>query len=304
MRAFQLARLPILLSMLVVAGCGAHAAVIQSTATPPPGSPALTDSLGSISDVAVGPGGNLYASGYPLGATYGRIVEVSPSGKHLQQFLDNFSPDWDSGPGSVIVDSRGNVYTTLAGPGEVVKFDPSGKVTQHLSVNDPQGMAIDSRGNLYVTSFDGGQILEFSAKGKLLRTLGPNFHGHSFNTVAGIAFGPDGNLYVANHRDSKIVKMTRGGRWLAEWGPHFKGLTPDLSRPESLTVDSSGNIYASDVDNARVVELSRDGAFVRQISLYADNSESVAIDKQGNTYIAEQGITKFSPTGKQLANWP
>jgi sugar lactone lactonase YvrE len=69
-------------------------------------------------------------------------------------------------------------------------------------------------------------------------------------------------------------------------------------------VDSKGNIYASDVDNSRVVEISRAGTFVRQFSLYSNNSEAVAVDPHGNLYVAENGITEFSPSGKQLANWP
>jgi sugar lactone lactonase YvrE len=287
-----------------IAGCGGHAAVSQPTATPQPGSPHLSDSLGSIGGLAIGPDGNVYAAGYPLGATYGRIVELSPSGRHVQQFLDSFAPDWDSGPSSVAVDSAGNVYAVLGGPGEVVKFAANGSVVKTLSVDYPQGVAVDAKNNVYVTSFDAGQILEFSPTGKKLRTLGPNFHGHTFNTVTGIASGPDGDLYVANQRNSSIVKMSPSGRWLAQWGPRIKGLTPDLSRPESLAVDSKGNIYASDVDNARVVEISNSGKFISQIGLYADNSEAAAIDKQGHIYVAEQGVTKFSPAGKQIANWP
>lgn len=290
--------------VIVLAACGGHAGESRPIATPPPGSPLLSDALGRINDVVIGPNGNIYASGYPLGATYGRVLELSPGGKHLQQFLDDFSPDWDTGPSAVAVDAAGDVYTALGGPGEVVKFSPNGSVVKTLSVNDPQGIAIDKKGSVFVTSFDGGQILQFSPSGKLVETLGPSFHGKYFNTVTGIAIGPDGNLYVSNHRDSKIVKMSPDGRWLVEWGPHFSGLNPDLSRPESIAVDSRGNIYASDVDNGRVVEISSAGRLIRELPLYADNSEAAAIDGHGTVYVAEQGVTKFSPTGKQLANWP
>jgi NHL repeat-containing protein len=71
-----------------------------------------------------------------------------------------------------------------------------------------------------------------------------------------------------------------------------------LSRPESIAVDSRGNIYASDVDNSRLVQFSSAGTLVRQISLYADNSESAAIDKQGEYLRGPAGRDQILSHGK------
>jgi DNA-binding beta-propeller fold protein YncE len=303
MRSTWVAALATVLMVEGIVGCGGQSAASVPTATPPPGSPALSDALGHICALSFAPNGNLYAGGYPVGATAGRVIALSPGGKHRQQFLDTFTADWGAGPCYVVADSAGNVYTGVAEPGEVVKFAPSGHVLKTWSTENPQGMAVDSRGNLYVANFDANTISIFAPSGKLLHTLGPFFHGGYLNTITGIAFGPDGSLYVADHRDNKIVKMTTSGKWLAVWGPHFKGLRPDLSRPEAVAVDSKGNIYASDVDNSRLVEISKAGKLVRQFSLYADNSEAAAVDSHGNVYVAENGITKFSPSGKVLAVW-
>jgi sugar lactone lactonase YvrE len=196
------------------AGCGGQSAASQPTATPPPGSPALSDSLGHICALSFAPNGHIYAGGYPVGASNGRVIELSPSGKHLQQFLDRFQADWGAGPCYAVADTAGNVYAEVSDPGEVVKFDPSGHLLKTWVTENPQGMALDSKGNLYVANFDANAISVYSPTGKLLRTLGPVFKGGYLNTVTGIAFGLDGNLYVADHRDSKIVKMTTGGRWL------------------------------------------------------------------------------------------
>lgn len=304
MRRFRSGVLTAILVTGATAGCGGQSAVSQPTATPPPGSPALSDALGHICALSFGPNGNLYAAGYPVGASAGRVIELSPSGKHLQQFLDTFPADWGTGPCYAVANSAGNVYTEIATPNLVVKFSPSGHLLKRWATEYPQQLALDSRGNLYAANFDAGTVSVFSPSGKLLHTLGPDFHGHYLNTVTGVTFGPNGNLFIADHRDNKIVEMTTGGKWLAVWGPHFKGLSPDLSNPEALTVDSRGNIYASDVDNSRLVEISRTGKLVHVFFLYANNSEAAAIDSHGNVYVAENGITKLSPAGKQLANWP
>lgn len=285
-------------------GCGGQSAASRPTATPPPGSPALAAPLGSPCGVSLAPNGNLYAGGSSSGVFAGRVIEVSPEGKHLQQFLDRFPADWGTGPCYAVADSAGNVYTDEGDVGTVLKFAPDGSLVNTWSAEYPQQMALDSRGDLFVTNFDANTISVFAPSGKLRRTLGPFFHGNYFNTITGIAFGPDGNLYVTDHRDSKIVKMTLKGKWLAVWGSHFSGLTPDLSRPEAIAVDSKGNIYASDVDNARLVEISKTGRLVHVFPLHSGNSEAAAIDSHGNIYVADNGITKLSPTGKQLANWP
>lgn len=303
MSAFRMSWLVALLALSALAGCGGQNSAEQPTATPAPGSPALGERLGNTAVVALGPSGNIYVSGFSPQATFGRIVELSPSGKHLQQFLDRFSPTWDNGPFPVAVDSAGNVYTGLPNPGEIVKFAPNGSVVKTWSADYPQGIAIDSRGNIYVSDFDASDISVFAPSGKLLRTLGPDFHGKYLNTVAGIALGPDGNLYVSDHRDSRVVKMSTDGKWLATWGPHIVGLRPDLNHPEGIAVDPRGNVYASEPDS-RIVELSTAGKYVRQIGSMATNTAEAAFDKRGTMYVADNGITKFSPTGKQLANWP
>lgn len=304
MRRFCVGLLTAILVVGATAGCGGHSAASQPTATPPPGSPALTAPLGNICALSFGPNGNLYAGGFSSGVFAGRVIEVSPTGKHLQQFLDRFPADWGPGPCYALADSAGYVYTDEGDSGMVLKFAPSGRLVNSWSAEYPQQMALDSKGELYVTNFDANTISVFGPSGKLLRTLGPIFQGGYFNTITGIAFGPDGDLYVGDHRDSKIVKMTPKGKWLTAWGPHFPGLTPDLSRPEAVAVDSRGNIYASDVDNSRLVEISNTGKLVHVFSLQAGNSEAAAIDSHGNIYVAENGITEFSPTGKKLANWP
>ena len=156
------------------------------------------------------------------------------------------------------------------------------------SLNSPSGLAIDSSGNLWTTERATGRILEFkspSSNGESASLVigQPTFNTWgsaggfycSIVTPAQYCVGPDaltfdssGNMWVAdtlnfrvlrfdapfsNYQNASLVLGQPDYETLASAGQQNATAT-NLSVPDSVAIDSSGNVWVSDSGQNRVVE--------------------------------------------------
>jgi len=184
--------------------------------------------------------------------------------------------------GRILFDRAGNMYGTttdyLTGSnGTVWKLTPSGggwSKTILYSFNGPlndgrlpdSGVISDSTGNLYGTtaaggSTDNGAVFQLMPSGSgWTENLLYSFQGGNDGDIvfAGLIFDPAGNLYGASSNDGSIgggavFEMTPSeGGWAFK--PPLYGL-PGIRGYEggprdSLTMDSTGNLYGTRVGNA------------------------------------------------------
>jgi hypothetical protein len=248
-------------------------------------------------------------------------------------------------PRGVAVDSAGNVYvadltnqrirvvspngtvSTLAGSGSNGFADGVGSSAMFY---DPQGVAVDTAGNVYVADSINNRIRVVSPNGTVSTLAGgsnsigyPGFldgPGSSamFYGPRGVAVDTAGTVYVAdtvNHRIRVVspngtVSTLAGG---SSWG-YADGVGPaaQFNSPQSVAVDSAGNVYVADTGNNRIrvvtngtvstlagsgVASFADGA---GLSAQFSSPQSVAVDGAGNVYVAEDEnhrIRFVSPSG-------
>jgi peptidylamidoglycolate lyase len=155
----------------------------------------------------------------------------------------------------------------------ILCFDgASGKLLASWGENrflEPHGLRVDVHDNVWVTDRALQQVFKFSHDGKLLLTIGTE-------RVAGVD---------ATHFD----------------------------KPTDIAFASDGSIYVSDgYGNNRVAKFSPDGKFLfdwghkGQGPGEFDLPHSVAVDAQGNVYVADRSnarIQVFDSTGKFLKAW-
>ena len=113
------------------------------------------------------------------------------------------------------------------------------------------GVATDTSGNIYVAELD-NRVQKFSGNGTYIT---------QFNIPArNIAIDSSGNIY-ATVNDS-IQKFDSTGRLLNTWGSTGTG-NRYFKIPTGIALDSSRNIYVSDMENNRIQKLDSSGNYVR-----------------------------------------
>ena len=222
--------------------------------------------LTNISALIADSYGNLYT-----GTSYGIIDKYGLTGMtpvNLNSYIDGMT-----------IDSNNNLYVTLPQLSIIKKITPSGNVTTFagstLGYADgqgtaaqfyyPRGITIDSSGNFYVADDMNHRIRKITPSG-LVTTIAGSGAGFAdgqgtaakFHFPYGMTIDSADNLYVVDLYNSRIRKITPSGLVTTIagngiWGfADGQGTETQFTRPEGITIDSSGNLYVTDTRNHRI----------------------------------------------------
>ena len=223
----------------------------------------------------------------------------------------------------IALDSAGNLYfadaanqrvrkvsngviTTVAGNGTQGSSGDNGPATSaQLSV--PAGVAVDNTGSLYIAEFSGFRIRKVS-NGVISTFAGSGTFGFSSGNIGdngpataaqlfsptGLALDPAGNLYIADAglvrkvSNGVITSVAGGGTFVGDTGQALNAL---FSVPVGVTVDSAGNVFVADEENALIRKIS--SGIVTSVPVSLSLPEGVATDASGNLYIADSGNSQI-----------
>jgi trimeric autotransporter adhesin len=196
----------------------------------------------------------------------------------------------------------------------------------------PAGVAIDSSGNIYIATYADNRIRVVNLKGYINTYAGNSGYGFSgdggsalsaqLSSPRGIGLDSSGNLYLADRWNNRVRKIASGtistivGNGQANFGGDGGLATSaQLSYPDGIAVDKTGNVYISDLLNNRVRMVTPTGT----ISTFAGNGlpgfggdggaatsaelnqpAGLAVDSSGNVYIADSNnsvIRMVNPQG-------
>jgi sugar lactone lactonase YvrE len=301
------------------------------------GGPAEALRLSNPWSVAVGPTEDVFVADSGMNRIVritedGRSHRVAGKGAPILRMEGNGPPPQFSGDGGpaiaadldypfgVAVDSHGIIYIsdatnnrvrkvtadgiieTIAGIGEAGSSGDGGRALK-ARLSHPAGLAVDSRGNVYVADCGNNSVRRISPDG-IIRTVVTGL-----KCPHGVAVDAKDRLFIAdtfNHfikrldSDGKVHTIAGTGKqeFTGDEGPATKA---GLAAPDSLAIDSRGNIYIADRANWRVRKITPDGI----IHTIAGNHEtafsgdggpalkapifpnSVSVDVHGSVYVTD-----------------
>ncbi|TEU19160.1 MAG: hypothetical protein E3J21_04445 [Anaerolineales bacterium] len=221
------------------------------------------------------------------------------------------------------IDSDG-IITTIAGMGnEGAPPEDGSRVSDADLCGVPFGPDFDAEGNIYISCEFAHLVFKIESEGTISRVAGtgePGFSGDGgLATEAqlfspfGMAFDSDGNLYIADLLNARIRKVDTNGIITTVAGTGTPGYSGDggpateaeLSSPFAVAVDPEGNVYFSSHTNKVVRKIDTEGIITTvagggEPGVLGDGgpateagfrgaSLGIAIDAEGNLYIADDG---------------
>jgi trimeric autotransporter adhesin len=203
------------------------------------------------------------------------------------------------------IDAITHDISTVVGSGPVGtntgSFSGDGGPATNATLNTPTGIAIDpSTGDLYVADTSNSRVRKVSA-GNISTVVGTGGYAGDggaatngqINNPNGVAVDPLGNLYIADSANCVVRKVTASnglittiagiGGSCGYSGDGGAATAAQLNGPESIILDSSGNIFVSDTANARVRKITPGGT----ISTVAGNGTAGYLGDGGAATAAE-----------------
>ncbi len=217
--------------------------------------------------------------------------------------------------------------STVAGNG-TCGYNSDGIAATSAELNGPNSVAIDSSGNIYLADYTNNRIRKVTILSGYISTVaGTGTAGYSgdgaaatsaeLDTPSGVAVDSSGNIYIADRANDRVRKVTISTGYISTvagngsscgspaggCGDGSAATSANLTSPNSVALDSSGDIYIADSGDNRIREVtistgnistlagngtpgySGDGAAATSAEINGPNG--AALDSSGNIYISD-----------------
>ncbi len=200
------------------------------------------------------------------------VLSLSPKEEEIQGPAEEFYL-------SLLVTQAGEIFLGTGHGGKIYKIDKNGKAELYFQVPemDVTCLVQDKKRNLYAGTSPNGKIYKITEKGK-----GEPFFNPMEKYIWDLIYGEKGVLLAAVGENGGIYEINADGEGrliLRTEDNHFLCLKEDLN----------GDILAGTGGKGRVYRLSRGRLTSLLFESPFEEIKSVALDKEGNVYVAASG---------------
>jgi hypothetical protein len=231
-------------------------------------------------------------------------------------------------PGHLAVDPQGNIYLQSSSSLHIYKYDPTGKYIGGWDIDpkvctamqDTDNLAADRTGDIFVHCVRSGWgvILKYNAATGKFLTEYDGMKSSPPDDYKNMAVYSDGGLLVVSDESpvghEALLHLSPTGKLLARFPNPVNGVTKGSTDAFEFlpALDSSGNIFILNMQNATVYKFSSAGKFVSQFDSAnwgpvpnnpgLDASlPNLAVDDQGRVYVNDSmSIKVFDDNGTYL----
>jgi streptogramin lyase len=201
-------------------------------------------------------------------------------------------------PAATAVDGAGDVfYTTSTGIYEIPLGSGTPVAVTTSITNADNNLSVDGAGNLYLTDLS-GHIYKVTAGTYGFSEF--NFNPPTAERFAGMALDANGNLFAADFNGNTLYEVPAG-----TFGINTIYTGSPLANPESVTVDSAGNIYVSNSLQTYIYRFSAQNYAAAPVQLSLPAQHALAIGPNGALYAVYQSmLNEYPRTSGTPASFP
>lgn len=289
--------------------------------------------FGDLQALAIDSGGNIYL----VDSEKNCVMKLSSDGRFITKWGSYGSEDGQFDiPHGIAVASDGSLYVTDYGNHRVQKFTADGtfigKFGEERLVS-PSGIASAPDGSVYVADTSNNCIYKFTSDGSFVLKWGmKGILPGLFRGPRGLAVDKEGYAYVADEYNNRVQKFDQNGRFVKEWLTPDPDLDPLMGqliqpwlnlidslingsggagfRPNNIAINPEGKLYVT--GSKGLYFFTPESLFVTQwqkdngtsaVEGYYQWTKGIAIDSQGDVYISNRDMQKYSAGGKLVSTW-
>jgi DNA-binding beta-propeller fold protein YncE len=205
--------------------------------------------------------------------------------------------------------NKGKIYVCDLG-GRIIVIEPDKKSFTFMDGKNLKGMkkplnvVFDKYDNMYIADAERKLVLVFDARGGFMREI-----GHDLKLKPGDVAVDEEYVYVLDMSGNDIKLFDRKTGDFARSIGKLDENKIGLALPTSMTFDSHGAIYVTNITASNVVKLDKDGHLLSSFGKLGDSfgdfarPKGIAVDSDGRIFVVDNGMQQvdmFNDAGRLL----